>query len=323
MKTALSLAASPDTILVTHATRVLGNNAVRLLERAGKRVIALARSPEQAARVLAGSTARVVCLEPGDSEQLAMLLSEADAVIDAVQKPSRETRTATLDLLRIADARGVRRFVRLGAPLDAATRERAAQLSLAVIELHTGWVFGPYDAEPPSSAANFVIDLIKRRLPLAPPGGVCVVDARDAAFAASVALELADDGARYDVAGLYHTSSELLTILGRVSGVRPPRFAPPYAVARALAATQQRLARIFGRPSGLDDETLQMLNEARPISSAKAECELDAHFRPFAETARDTVHWLLHAGYVHTAELGVDLEADIARASTLPMERRP
>jgi dihydroflavonol-4-reductase len=65
---------------VTGATGLLGNNLVRSLEKAGHEVVALARNPNKAARVLEGTTARVVTGDMARVDDFAGSLGGCDVV---------------------------------------------------------------------------------------------------------------------------------------------------------------------------------------------------------------------------------------------------
>lgn len=109
---------------VTGATGLLGNNLVRSLEAAGHEVVALARDPAKAGRVLDGTSARLVV---GDMERVEAFVAEL-STCDAVFHTAAYFREAfepgadedvldriniggTMDLLDAADRAGVPCFV--------------------------------------------------------------------------------------------------------------------------------------------------------------------------------------------------------------------
>jgi dihydroflavonol-4-reductase len=109
---------------VTGATGLLGNNLVRALEAGGHSVTALARSREKAARVLAGTSARVVVGDMLRVGEFAHEIAGADAVFhtaayfrEAFEPGSDDAALeeinigGTMKLLDAADAAGVRTFV--------------------------------------------------------------------------------------------------------------------------------------------------------------------------------------------------------------------
>ncbi|HXC52543.1 MAG TPA: NAD-dependent epimerase/dehydratase family protein [Candidatus Limnocylindrales bacterium] len=109
---------------VTGATGLLGNNLVRALEAAGHQVVALARDPSKASRVLAGCSAEIVVGDMKRVSDFAGALSGCDAVFhtaayfrEAFEPGSDEAELdeinigGTMKLLDAADAAAVRCFV--------------------------------------------------------------------------------------------------------------------------------------------------------------------------------------------------------------------
>jgi dihydroflavonol-4-reductase len=229
----------------------------------------------------------------------------------------------TLALLGAADARGVRRCVHVSsggtigmkadgspgdehtppAPVatanlyfkskvdgDAAIRAWRAPQGMAVIEILPGWIWGPGDAAP-TGAGQLALDFLARRVPAIPDGGTCVVDARDVAAAMIAAAERGRDGEKYIVGGTYATMAEVLAALERVSGVRGPRLRLPHGLAMAFATVSEVIARLSGRPLLISREAVRTMHAKLRVTSARAERELGARFRPLDDTLRDVVEW--------------------------------
>jgi dihydroflavonol-4-reductase len=229
----------------------------------------------------------------------------------------------TLALMALADARGVRKFVHTsssgtigakpdgtpgdedGAPPalakenlyfrskvdgDAKIRAFVPKRGVEIVEILPGWMWGPGD-EAPTASGQLAKDFLDRKLPAIPPGGANVVDARDVADAMVVAAERAHHGARYLVAGPAMSLAEVIAGLERVSDVRGPRVRLPYAAALVFAWLSEVWSRMSGRPALLTRMGLRTMNMGAWVSSARAERDLDARFRPFDETARDVLGW--------------------------------
>jgi dihydroflavonol-4-reductase len=173
---------------------------------------------------------------------------------------------------------------------DAALRGWRAPHGMAVIEILPGWIWGPGDAAP-TSAGQLALDFLAGKLPAVPDGGTCVVDARDVAQAMISAAERGRDGEKYIVGGSFATMAEILAGLERASDVRGPRVHLPHGVAMAFAAVSEVIARLTGRPLLISREAVRTLHAKLRMTSAKAERELGAHFRPLDETLRDVVAW--------------------------------
>jgi dihydroflavonol-4-reductase len=229
----------------------------------------------------------------------------------------------TLSLMAAADARGVRRCVHVSsggtiglksdgspgdedtppAPVaatnlyfkskvdgDTAIRGWHAPNGMAVIEILPGWIWGPGDAAP-TSAGQLALDFLSGKVPVIPDGGTCVVDARDVAQTMIAAAERGRDGEKYIVGGAYATIGEVLAGLERASDVRGPRLPLPHGLAMVFATVSEVVTRLTGSPLLISREAVRTLHAKLCVTSAKAERELGARFRPLDETLRDVVAW--------------------------------
>lgn len=322
--------------LVTGATGLLGNNLVRQLRARGHEVTGLIRSPEKAQRLLGDLEVDWVVGDVRAPESFSAALAGRDIVFHTAAyfrdyfQPGdhREALTATnvdatLSLLRLADERGVRKFVHTGSSgtigpepdgspsdeesppptlatenlylkskVEAATAIRAfgPQHGMEVIEILPGWMWGPGDAGP-TSAGRLALDFLAGELPGVPPGGMEVVDARDVAAAMVSAAEQAIHGARYLVAGRPLTLGEIFVALEEASGVAAPGRRIPYALAMTFAALEEIRSRWTGKSAKVTRAGIKTMNLRRTVTSRRAERELGVAFRPFAETARAVVDW--------------------------------
>jgi dihydroflavonol-4-reductase len=161
-------------------------------------------------------------------------------------------------------------------------------------------LFGPQDAGP-SATGQAIIQILERKFPVLPPGGVSMVDARDVATAMINAAERGQNGERYIVSNGYVTLEHLAQTVSQVSGVPIPTRRIPYSVLNLLAHAGELASRVTGVPPAMSVNALKALNRKHEVSAAKAMRELGVMFRPFEETIRDTANWFLANGYVHSA----------------------
>jgi dihydroflavonol-4-reductase len=229
----------------------------------------------------------------------------------------------TLQLLEAADARGIRRFIQtsssgtIGQPADGSeanedTPASAAQLTnlyfkskvdgdrrigafapksrMTIATVLPGWMFGPGDAGP-TSAGKLILDAVAGKLPGVPPGGTSVVDARDVASAMVTMLERDVPGERFLVAGRYHTLREILDAVMAAAGKKRIGLSLPPWAALGMGHVSEAWARVTKGTPMVPLEGVRMLLEDFRPSSAKAERELSASFRPLAETIGDVVAW--------------------------------
>ncbi len=231
--------------------------------------------------------------------------------------------TGTLNLMTEADKRGVRRFVHVssggtigmkpdGSPGDEDTPPPASQLenlyfkskvdgdakihawqaanAMQVVEILPGWIWGPGDAAP-TAAGQLALDFMAKKLPGIIDGGTCIVDARDVAESMIAAVEKGRHGEKYIVGGRYYSLEQLSKGLEQVSGVPSPTMHVPHGILMVYAWFQETMGSLTGKDVLVTREGVRLMHANMQITSAKAERELGATFRPIEETLRDVVVW--------------------------------
>ncbi|MGQ3670780.1 SDR family oxidoreductase [Xanthobacter sp. TB0136] len=335
-----------QTVFVTGATGLLGNNLVRLLLERGVAVRALARSRAKA-RAQFGEIPRLTIIE-GDMQDVAGFapaLSGCDVVFHTAAyfresygggkhwaMLKRINVDATAELIAAAYAAGIRRFIHTSSiavvngprgalidesmarePRDADDYYRSKMQSDAVVRdflrshpdmfavfVMPGWMHGPGDLGP-TAAGQFTLDYLKKALPGIPPGTFSFVDARDVAFAMAAAGEKGRRGEHYLAAGHHIAMLDLVEIYQQVTGVPAPKRRIPVAILWPIAALQELVARITGRPALLSLATVRTMRaeaERTRFNPARSRDELGLSFRPIAETIRDEVAWFKEQGMV-------------------------
>jgi dihydroflavonol-4-reductase len=107
-------------------------------------------------------------------------------------------------------------------------------------------------------------------------------------------LEIERPATRYIVGGPSLTVSEIMAEVARVGGRRPPR-AIPGALALAVAYCSEGWARLTGGRPTVPIEGVRIFLGDAAVSSARAEQDLGARFRPFGETVEAVVDWYRRA----------------------------
>jgi dihydroflavonol-4-reductase len=181
---------------------------------------------------------------------------------------------------------------------ERAVDEFVATRDLPVVRILPGWMHGPYDAAP-TAGGQLVVDIARGDLPALFEGGEHVADARDVARATLAAIDRGTPGERYLVAGPYVSLAEFAATVARLAGTSPPRRLPA-PLATALARVGDLYGRVTGRPAPLTTPALESLRPTRRLDSGKARRELDATFRPIAETIRDELAWFADNGYLES-----------------------
>jgi dihydroflavonol-4-reductase len=319
-------------VLVTGATGLIGNAIAKSLVARGDQVRVLARSPEKAEALLSGVTLfKGDVTEPAS---LSASLKGVEQLFHAAGMPEqwqpdeaafdRVNRVGTRHVLEAAlDAR-VRRAVytstmdvfaappggtlvetrvdeqpkptRYERSKQAAEQEaeQVARKGLSVVFVNPSAVFGP---SPVHIALNsFFVQLMQRKMPLLPPGGMSVVYVDGVANAHLAAADRGRPGERYLLADGYVSNVELAQHIARAAGLlKVPKSAPAWLL-RAIAYGSAPLARRFGfQPLVAPGQLSFLLWQAR-VDATKAERELGFRPLPIEEGVRRTVEFLRREG---------------------------
>jgi dihydroflavonol-4-reductase len=251
----------------------------------------------------------------------------------------------TLALMHAADAAGVECFVHTsssgtigqkpdGGPGDEDTPPSAAHLKngyfrskvdgdreihafaptrgMRVIEILPGWMWGPGDAAP-TGAGQLLLDFVHRKVPIMPEGGTNVVDPRDVAQAMLAAQAQAAHAARFIVAGEFRSIEQILHALAALTHIPAPRLRLPYPVVMTYAFFEELRAKLTGSPLLISREAIALMHAKPTVSSARAQRELGATFRPLEETLRDSLAWYEKHGFIERSMLPVRLSEARAR----------
>jgi nucleoside-diphosphate-sugar epimerase len=325
-------------VLVTGATGLIGNAIVRKFVARGGQVRVLVRDPERAARVLPAGV-ELVRGDVTAPDSLPAAMKEVEWLFHAAGMPEqwqpdasifdRVNRQGTVNVLRAALAARVKRVVYtstmdvFAAPrggtlvetnLDTAPKPTAYERSkqdaereaesirregLELVYVNPGAVYGP---SPVHVGLNsFFLQVLNRKVPALPPGGMPVVYVDGVAEAHLAAAERGLPGERYLVADTHVSNAELAREILRVEGAggRVPPTAPE-ALMKLLAAVSAPLARTFGFTPLIAPGQLSFLLWDARIDASKARRELGFTPTPLAQGVERTVAFLREEGLVHS-----------------------
>ena len=177
-------------------------------------------------------------------------------------------------------------------------KREAEQLALAaaargrdVVVVNPGALIGPEDYEP-SVMGRFCLRFWKGRILLAPPGGLNVVDVRDAAVGHLLAAERGRSGRRYIVGGDNVPYAILIRRMASVAGMRPRAMVRvPRWVEWLVAAGAEMRAMVRQREPYPSFQHVRMHRFAWFYDWSRAHHELGFSSRPLMESLRDSFHW--------------------------------
>ena len=184
---------------------------------------------------------------------------------------------------------------------DAAIAQwlRAAPRRMKLVSILPGWMFAPRDAAP-TSAGKLVLDLLGGKIPGIIDAGASIADARDVAQTMINAVPRGRSGEKYLVAGRLGLFEQIFAAIEKTSGVATPKNKLPNWLILTLARADTFVSSLRKTVPTMPLEGIKTSLAKQQLSSAKAERELGATFRPLEETLRDTVQWYLENGYVAT-----------------------
>jgi nucleoside-diphosphate-sugar epimerase len=175
---------------------------------------------------------------------------------------------------------------------------RALQAAGApVVSVYPGGVLGPHDPYLGTQAELFAW-IVKGWLPVWPTGGAHYVDVRDAADVVAACLVRGQGPRRYVVPGHHLTGDLMHGTLHKITGRWLPFVTAPSLVAKPFSRFVELLNKMLPDSVHLpaDVETVELAARDTRFDTSRTTEELGIAARPFEETARDTLLWLIEIG---------------------------
>jgi dihydroflavonol-4-reductase len=318
-------------VLVTGAGGFLGTNLVWALREQGFAVRALVRRPPRGRHWAGLDGVEVVTGDICNRAQLDKAMAGISGVLHAaalttlIPRPRRDAFRVNVEgTHNVCDAAlhaGVRRLVYTssastltpGSAEQPATEDSAANRDsirapyycskreaerviqsysahgLETITLCPGYLLGPRDGRPTTN--EILLYAARWRWPILPPGGMNIVDVREAALAHVRALWKGRPGDRYILAGQYQSYADLgrmvRAMLGRGKVYILPRWTR-VAGSIPLALASGILPEVA---NGLTVPSFLYGFVSYHLSGQKADRAFGLSHRPVEETVRDTLRW--------------------------------
>jgi dihydroflavonol-4-reductase len=158
---------------------------------------------------------------------------------------------------------------------------------LPIVTVNPALLLGPGD-ERGSSTGDIAL-FLEGQIMAIPLGGMCFVDARDAAAGLIGAMRSGRAGERYLLGGVNWPFKQIVEHLAEISGRRAPFLQPSLRASLLSASLLRCLLPVFGKSFKLDDITIKMSALFWYFDSGKATRELGFQARDPIETLRETV----------------------------------
>ena len=196
--------------------------------------------------------------------------------------PCDETATWNFDQEGLIDAYAITKR-------EAEDVVNRAKDRLDCVIVNPTYMFGPRDARP--SSGKMIVDVAKRRIPGSTPGYNNFVDVRDVARGMMAAWIKGRRGERYILAGHDMTYKEIFERIAKVAGVKPPRFAIPYAAARLVGLWGDFVEKRGKEPLVNGTQIRYAYTDKFRFKSEKAAKELGYTFGPIEPAINDALIW--------------------------------
>ena len=176
-------------------------------------------------------------------------------------------------------------------------RRAADQDNVPAVLVHPSFLIGPLDSKPGSGA--MLIAVAQRQLPGYTAGGKNFIHVRDAAVGTVNALTMGRIGQSYILGHENLTYYEAFTLMARVAGVAPPRFALSPGLTRLYGRFNDWRAALTGKPAQVTLPMAMIANDGHYFSSQKAINELNLPQTPIREAIQEAYDWFTEHGYVY------------------------
>jgi dihydroflavonol-4-reductase len=165
---------------------------------------------------------------------------------------------------------------------------------LDVVIVNPAYVVGPRDVR--LHDGNIFVDLQQRAIPLCPPGGNCWVCVDDVVDGMLAAIARGRSGERYILGGENLSYRDAFDVVAAELGVPAPRMMLNPFIAAFAAPIYETLSFFTGRYPRMTRETARLFHENLHFDSQKAIKDLGYSYRPFRETALQTIQWYREHG---------------------------
>ena len=155
---------------------------------------------------------------------------------------------------------------------------------------------GPRDIKP-TPTGRMIRDAAEGRMPAYVDTGLNIVHVDDVADGHLLAFEHGRVGERYVLGGENMSLAQILAVIARLAGRRPPRIKLPHGLILTIAHVVEGFARLTRADDlQLTVDGVRMARKRMFFSSAKAEAELGYRARPAEEALADAVAWFRQQG---------------------------
>lgn len=180
---------------------------------------------------------------------------------------------------------------------EQAVRKRATELGFPVVTVNPSTPIGPGDLRP-TPTGRIIVDAARGKMPAYVDTGLNVVHVDDVAQGHLLARDNGTPGERYILGGADLSLKEILVMVAKHVGRRPPFVRLPRRAVYPLAVIGESLARLLPVEPLVTRDELRMAKKHMYFTSRKAEAELGYRHRSPEEAIVDAISWFRAHGFV-------------------------
>jgi dihydroflavonol-4-reductase len=180
----------------------------------------------------------------------------------------------------------------------------AAHQGLPVMIVNPSAPVGPRDIKP-TPTGQMIVDFLRGRMWAYLETGLNLVDVEDVAAGHLLAADRGKVGERYILGSRNLTLREIFEVLGRITGIRPPRLKVIPGMILPLARVSEWVAdHLTGRPPVIAVDAVRMARKRMFFDCGKAIRELGLPQSPVEGALDRAVRWFREHGYAPTHYAG-------------------
>lgn len=173
----------------------------------------------------------------------------------------------------------------------------AARQVLPVVIVNPSAPVGPRDIKP-TPTGQMIVDFLRGRMWAYLETGLNLVDVEDVAAGHLLAADRGKVGERYILGSRNLTLREIFEVLGRITGIRPPRLKVIPGMILPLARVSEWVAdHLTGRPPVIAVDAVRMARKRMFFDCGKAIRELGLPQSPVEGALDRAVRWFREHGY--------------------------
>ncbi|MBY0427658.1 MAG: NAD-dependent epimerase/dehydratase family protein [Alphaproteobacteria bacterium] len=155
---------------------------------------------------------------------------------------------------------------------------------------------GPRDIKP-TPTGRIIVDSVRGRIPAYVDTGLNIAHVDDVAHGHLLAFQKGTVGQRYILGGENLSLEQILGMIAKEAGFKPPRIKLPRTLLFPVAMAMEGIGMVTGIEPMLTVDALRMAAKKMYFTSKKAEVQLGYTHRPASEAIRDATLWFKSNGY--------------------------